>query len=63
MTVLLEKQKLNVLVTDCDENMHFRVPTMAQQVPLVAHGYPTSIHEDAGLTSGLAQWVKDLALP
>ena len=31
---------------------------MAQQVK-----NPTSTHEDVGLTLGLAQWAKDLALP
>ena len=31
---------------------------MAQQVK-----NPTSIHKDVGLSPGLAQWVKDLALP
>ena len=34
------------------------VPVVAQQVK-----HPASIHEDAGLIPGLAQWVKGLALP
>ena len=34
------------------------VPAVAQEVI-----NPASIHEDSGLIPGLAQWVKDLALP
>ena len=39
------------------EKPQLGVSLVAQQVT-----NPTSIHEDAGLIPGLAQWIKDLAL-
>ena len=38
--------------------MGFGVPVVAQRFT-----NPASIHEDAGLVPGLAEWVKDLVLP
>ena len=43
--------------------MYFK--SLSMGVPIVAQWVknPTSIHEDAGSIPGLAQWLKDSALP
>ena len=47
-----------------DSMLFFKVPPWELPLWLVQWvKIPTSIHEDVGLIPGLAQWVKDLALP
>ena len=47
-----------VCLYDKVKNIYLGSPVVAQWVTSV-----TSIYEDTGLIPGLAQWVKDLALP
>ena len=54
-----KENKLTIIKTTLHFKMlPFRVPILAQW----SMG-PTSIHEDAGVIPGLAQWGKELALP
>ena len=54
MSYIGNSQEVVLQIRKC---LRRRIPVGAQRVK-----NQTSIHEDTGLTPGLAQWVKDLAL-
>ena len=46
-----------------DTELHFSESNVREYLLYSAVTNPTSIHKDTGSIPGLAQWVKDLALP